>query len=434
MFAFGLSIFSARLGTRLTGNQSNSGLGAITTPNKSAALVGNSLTMSVGTITHPNKSAALVGNSSTGSIGTMSIGSGISGTITVGSANTILSNNISDNALIALDSSKALILKTEVTDNFPDSSVLSISGNTVTNNSEINVYNSAESYFGYLGLLSSTKAIAFFEGSGSSLNAKVLDISGTTVTAGGLATLSGQTTTSSIASVATLSSTKAIGVFIDAFDYVRAAEITISGSTATWGVTASQTTYSANTVKSCALTSTTFLALYTELTDGDLYAVVGTLNPGVSITWGTPVLYNTNIYSYPESIVSLSATKALAAVVDDNGEAFYYVIDVSGTVPTINSRVDSEYNGLSLSYPIDLVRVSNTQAIAVITGDVAGYWLKAVFLTISGSSVTETSDVNIFNTNATHNPRIAKLSDTKYIVTYEDVTATDVLSNILTVS
>jgi hypothetical protein len=110
-----------------------------------------------------------------------------------------------------------------------------------------------------------------------------------------------------------------------------------------------------------ALSSTTVLTVYRRTTAPlNLYAVAGTVS-GSTITYGTPVLINTNAGWNAFMAVGLSSTTALVTAQASATTVLAYGLNISGTTITV-STVSSAYT-VNATYSTGISKLNSTQAL-----------------------------------------------------------------------
>jgi len=287
-------------------------------------------------------------------------------TVSIGTPTVFKSALIQFPDIVKLTSTTAIVCYTVGTSSGA-SVVLSVSGDTISVGTEVE-YESGQATFTRVVLLEAGKAFVVYRDQGNShyATACVLDVSGTTITAGSPYVF--HSVNSELFGVAACSSTKVVVGYRNGSsgDSGWATGLTISGTTIGSGTPVQFETGSTDYVSGTPLTSTT--ALFTYSDGGDFSAgtaVVLTLDV-VTVIVGTLFVFSTNSSRY-HSVVALSATSA---------------VDVY--------RDSSNYD-----------------------------YGTAVLLAISGTTITAETPV-VFKTTESNFCDIAKLSSTKTIVTYSD--------------
>ncbi|MCP4083177.1 MAG: hypothetical protein GY743_23390 [Planctomycetaceae bacterium] len=208
---------------------------------------------------------------------------------------------------------------------------------------------SAAGGYGTLGVaaLSSTKAISLRQSTGSAgAKAKVLSISGTTITAPGNDPSLGGSDPRGIA-IAALSSTAAIGVYADdSASYVgKANYLTISGNTIT---DQSSVTFEASAglgvdarVAICELTATKAVVVYSDGDDSNKLKAVVLSVSGTTISAGSAVnIDGTDAGTLP-SLAPISTTSCLLVYNNSTDTDFKAVVlsGMSATTVTVNTAI-----------------------------------------------------------------------------------------------
>ena len=234
--------------------------------------------------------------------------------------------------------------------------VLTITGNSISAGAEATV-NTSGTQSSLTMLTATTALIMFSDASVASYpTSAVLTVSGTTITIGAKLTISAAASSSSN-SVSANSATVALATYRGASGYPCARVLTISGTTVTAGAELIINTVGADFAAVRALTATTGVAVYYG-TSGYLYGKVLTIS-GAAVTAGAALTITSVLV--PEGVLSeLTSTTALVAYRNNtSGFLESRVLTVSGTTLTTSAST-------SLGY------VSLTPALAPIT---AGGWL-----------------------------------------------------------
>ena len=243
------------------------------------------------------------------------------------------------NSVTMLSATKALVVSAWSSGalDYGHSHILDVSGSTITVGSTT-TFNAASSSRLALTALTSTKAIVVYRDGGNSNygTARILDVSSSTITAGTASVY--ESAGVEYNSVAMLTSTKAIVVYSDDGNssYGTSCVLNVSGSTITAGTPV--VFESAVTAESivASLTSTKAIVVYHD-TGNSYYGTASILDVSGSstITAGTPVVFNSAGTWHP-SVSMLTSTKAIVAY-KDSGNSYYgtaSILDVSGATIT----------------------------------------------------------------------------------------------------
>jgi hypothetical protein len=270
-----------------------------------------------------------------------------------------------------------------------------------------------------IAALTSTKAIVCYEDEGGQDDgsACILDISGTTVTAGSVYDFNDGNT--AYISVARLSDTKAIVCYTDLDNANRgmACILDVSGTVITPGsgyiFNGGATAFSSVAM----LTSTKAIVVYQDDSASDKGQACILDVSGTVITPGSEYIFNGGITDF-SSVAMLTSTKAIVCY-EDLSNSYYgtaCILDVSGTVITPGS----EYVFNSGTTPcVSVAMLTSTKAIVAYTNDIVNYYGNACILDVSGTVITPGSEYT-FNSAATADISIAVLTSTKAIVAYRD--------------
>jgi hypothetical protein len=195
--------------------------------------------------------------------------------------------------------------------------VLDVSGSTITSGTPSVVESDAvQLEHGICGLSSTQALIVFYSTTDSQLQAKILDISGTTITPGTPANITSSGSGWNNISVTKLTSSKAVAVWVDtSTNDLEGAVLDISGSTVTPGSV--QTIVSASGTGGMmqklitAMSTTHAVAGYRSGSDARIIAFSVS---GTTITAGSGIQVDT---VHIESVVSLSDTQVMVALQSD---------------------------------------------------------------------------------------------------------------------
>jgi hypothetical protein len=134
------------------------------------------------------------------------------------------------------------------------------------------------------------------------------------------------------------------------------------------------------------------------------------------------------------TVAALSATKAILAYADVSAsdEVRAVILNISGTtITTPGSELSLGFNGASST--MDIVALSSTSAIFVVEDDTTTNNGVALYLTISGNTITNESNAT-FDSGDIDVPRLAFVSSTKAVVVYVETGTTQVKAAVLSVS
>ena len=271
-----------------------------------------------------------------------------------------------------------------------------------------------------VAMLTSTKAIVAYtdnndvNGYGS---ACVLDISGSVITPATPVTFN--SSQSLFMSITALSSTKAIVTYSDVgnSDYIKASVLDVSGSSITAGSSASfGVTAEHNSVS--ALSATKAIVAYNAKSNSD-YGTTRILDvSGNSVTVGSAVVFNSDESMYP--VVSmLTATKAIVAYKDggNSSQGTSCILDVSNSSITVGSKV--VFGGTSIGWSAITALSSTKAVVAYRNGGNSGYGTSCV-LDVSNSSITANTNL-VFKSADSRDISLTSLTATRAIVTYQDL-------------
>ena len=323
----------------------------------------------------PNRARALVGNQAEGFVGTpvASVSAGdttYSGAMTVGALQTVATfppeEFFSNVEVQPLTATTAIVLYKNFQTTVVYARVLTVSGDTVTAGPAITVYAVAEMTYISLELLSPTAALVVFRDSLSGLmRALILTISGTTVTENtSYQVHSEERITYPTNCLVVLSATSAMIIYeatVATVDEVRAKMLTISGTTITAGsefVVASGSVYFPQSVK---LTSTKALVTYQNYDNSQIYSRV--LTEGAPITAGAVHNYGLAANSYYFMGVA-EQTDTKVVVLFEDGTVRYRVATIDGTSVSTSSTGTMA----SAFYELRNVKLLDTQFFAAATG------------------------------------------------------------------
>jgi len=235
-------------------------------------------------------------------------------------------------AVVALDAATALIVYENNANNYLDARVLSISGTTITVGSA--VANSEVSQYPSLAPLTSTTALCGYSGG----KAVVISVSGTTPSFGSIADAAGGANSS--VSVYALSSTAVVMIRDDNANSNNPTVnvMTISGTSITMGSNAVIDTggvsASSGYVGIAATSSTSAIAVWKSAATGTYPKAVAMTISGTTPTFGTVITLGTNSdagASANQSMAPISDSKAIFVLGTTGVQGGAYVLSRSGT-------------------------------------------------------------------------------------------------------
>jgi len=321
-----------------------------------------------------------------------------------------------------LTSTKAIVTyKDNGNSSYGTSCILNVSGSTITAGTPV-VFESAYSAYTSVAMLTSTKAIVVYSDVGNSNygTSRILDVSGTSITVGNSVVY--ESANSGYDSVAMLTSTKAIVVYVDNGNtgYGTSCILNVSGSTITTGTPkVFESAYTAYT-SVAMLTTAKAIVVYSDSGSSDHGTSCILDVSGSTITAGTPVVYESSD-SYYSSVASLTSTKAIV-VYQKNGSGNYgtsRILDVSGTSITVGSPAVFE---AASTYNTSVATLTSTKAIVTYKdGGNSGYGTSCI-LDVSSSTITAGTPTvfNTSNSNYDDFMLVAAMTSVQAIVVYSD--------------
>jgi hypothetical protein len=270
-----------------------------------------------------------------------------------------------------------------------------------------------------VAMLTATKAIVTYAdgANGRYGTARILDVSGTTITAGTPVVF--DSVMIAIPKVVMLTSTKAMVCYRGASNYGYACILDVSVSTVTAGTPVVFEPGYIDGLSITALSSTKVITFCKDNPAGNL-GTACVLDVSVStITAGTPKVV-TPYYINEPSVVTLTSTKALISYSDGNNSGYgtARILDVSGTTITEGTAVAFES-----AIPVDLSGAALTSTKVIVAyGDNGTSPSKqgtACILDVSVSTITAGTPV-LFNPANSVNAIVSTLASNKALVTYKD--------------
>jgi len=323
--------------------------------------------------------------------------------------------------IVALSATKALaIYKDGGNGNSGTAVVLDVTaGGVITAGTPV-VYAAVNTSDPQLVALSATQAVAIYkDGSNSSFNtAVVLDISGTTVTAGSPVVF--ESSNSGYNSASLMSAGKLIVGYTDNGNnnYCTACVLTVSGSVVTAGapvVVASKLAYDLSIV---GLSATQAIMTYADSASQDTPTAVVLDVAGTVITPASAVAITAATYGYEQESIMLTATKALVVYRDGGAgsEGHAVILDVAGSVITPGAVLQFTASYANLTA---LDSFTATKAIVAYRDDANLDYGTVCVLHITGSTLTADTPV-VFKASAIDYTGIAALSESNAITCYQD--------------
>lgn len=293
---------------------------------------------------------------------------------------------------------------------------LNISGTTITAGTDI--YLGLGNYYINVSRLSATQAVIGFLGSPSDrVQLCALDISGTTITAGSMFT----TTVYAMSVIVTaVSASQAMCVIQVGYNTLTAFTVNVSGSTITVGptlampATTNPSSTSGGAVWATALSATQVIATYLG-TNG--YLETCTLNiSGTSITSGTVLVVNAMATISYIQVTKLSTTQALVTYVGTGSSLCTQTLNVSGTTVSAGAVLNAALYAL-------WVTCAAISASKVLVCYSVGSETRDLLLTISGTSVAAGS-ANFIGSGSNNYLSVANLSATQSLLVNKNQSTT----------
>ena len=283
------------------------------------------------------------------------------------------------------------------------------------------VFNSGDTEHVSVAKLTDAKAIVCYTDAGNSDfgTACVLDISGSTITAGNECIFNNGNTQYGV-SVTKLTDTKAIVCYTDTGNsgYGTSCVLDISGSTITAGDEHVFNNAATTRTSVTKLTDTKVIVCYNGYTGG-FQGSARILNiDGATITAGSQRIFNSNDNTWYISVTALTSTKAIVCYRDHDGSNYRGVtciLDVSGS--SISARSEYVFNNVDTRY-ISVTGLTDTKAI-VCYQDYGGGGHGIINILDINSSIITVGDEYVFNSDWTDYISVTKITDTKVIVCYK---------------
>lgn len=222
--------------------------------------------------------------------------------------------------------------------------VITVSGTTLTAHSAVNLTDSSNIWGNSLDFLTSTAVIYVYNDNGGTAKARVLTISGTTVTENSAFTYDANGFNGVVAA---LSATKAVVVFADSSnsDAVTGEVLDISGTTVTGNADQSLSATPGETsinyrIAAAMLDSTHIIVQWFRTVVGSNLYAVAVSESGGSLSAGTTIVPQSGNADQDNVLAALSSTRALG-VMDD----VMYEYSISGTTVTKIDAVNIPNSG-----------------------------------------------------------------------------------------
>lgn len=310
-----------------------------------------------------------------------------------------------------------------------------VSGTTITFGTPVTIRSGLSPQSVYVCALSSTSALVTYPNASSVWAGTAISISGTSISAGS-ETTNGLTCYDVVS--APLTSTTAL-VLCNSTSGIKASVATISGTSLSWGsTTSSMSSANANYATVSSASSSTGIVAYIPISganSGKPCAVAMTISGG-SVSYGSETVLDSGQSgtAWQPGICSVTATSSIFAYGDSSTSYLKAVgMTISGTsitvgTPTTLTAYDAG-NGNSDAGPI-ISKTTATQALLV-TGNGSSYAL-GQFLNINGTSVTSSATSTILGSGARART-VSYLGSNKAIAGYGDST-TYIAAKVLTLT
>lgn len=333
---------------------------------------------------------------------------------------------------IALDTNKALVVYPDSSNsNYGTAVVVTVSGTTITAGTPTVFHAGTTANYGIADIckLDSSRALVIYSRSDDSnyVNGQVLNVSGTTITAGTKTrlTIDAYATTPDCASIALINTNKVAFVFNNMNNsyYAAASILTISGDnisvgTKVDGLLGSNGNFgytSIEKVKTDYFIVAAGVAGYAQMT---VCSVSGT-----TITKGSPVMFspNSSPAQFGRKLIYLQDNKLLAIFMC-NSNLDSAIITVSGTVPTMGSTTRLSSGTAGMQGIVDAVLYDTDKAVCVGNASNTANTppTHVVTVSVSGSSVILDDSAVILSTEA--NMVFATLGSGKALTFKRDAT------------
>jgi hypothetical protein len=195
-------------------------------------------------------------------------------------------------------------------------------------------------------------------------------------------------------------------------------------------ITTFRSTTSTNIVVT-ALSSSSAIVTWEDVGVNDYGFACACTISGTTITWGSPTAFTSSTISL-SSVTALSATEALVCFVNkgDSSKIKAVVLSVSGTTITPGSIVTIDANTTGTA--VSVTTLSSTKAI--VAWQNATSHGSAMVIDISGTTITTNTAFQFNSTTDALNVAIATISSTQAIVVYQDGSGGNGTAQVLDIS
>ena len=316
-----------------------------------------------------------------------------------------------------LTTTKSIITYHDYDNNGVYAIIATLSGTNITYGTPVLVKSYFSPYGSQVVALDATKAlIVYEENTGNYLAARVLSISGTTITVGSEVT-NGVVTT--VPALAPLTSTTALCVTNGA----RAFVISVSGTTPSFGSVVTASGGVNATVSVSALSSTSAVMIRDNNANNNNPTVNVMTISGTTVTMGSNFVIDTDGISSSSSYSGIAATSSTGAIAiwkTAAGSEYTRAVamTISGTTPTFGTVQTISSEPFYTSYNQPLAAVSSTKALFVYGGFGADDAGGALVLTSSGTSLTVGPSTATNGVANTSNTAVASVDGLTALTTY----------------
>jgi hypothetical protein len=337
------------------------------------------------------------------------------GSINVGpSTNFVSSAQLVKTNIWALTATTAIISYHDYTNNGLYAVIASLSGTTITYGTPVLIKSNFTPYGStVVALTASTALIVYEENTGNYLAARVLTISGTSISVGSEVT---NGVVSQYPSLVPLTSTTALCVYSG-----RAVVISVSGTTPSFGSVVLATGGVNSSIVVSALSSTSAVMIRDNPSSGNAPTINVMTISGTTITMGSNYqiestgVSNSNGFT---GIAATSSTGAIAVWMSAAGSNLTRAVamTISGTTPTFGSIQNVGSEAVYTSMNQSMAPISSSQAIFTFTSSTTGYGGAYIF-TSTGTSLT-TSLQTVFSTANVGGVSIGQMNGTTLLNPY----------------
>jgi hypothetical protein len=169
----------------------------------------------------------------------------------------------------------------------------------------------------------------------------------------------------------------------------------------------------------CALTSTTALATYLNVSTNAHNACLLTRS-GTTLTPGTPNQFTTT-YGIQTSLCMMDSTHAILSMISAS-QCRCWPIAISGSTISVGSYVDC---GGANSYT-SICRMSATKAIVCWSNSASPYGVRACCLTRDGNSLTAGTAVSVNALQSTSQMGVSSFDDSNAVVVFREISASSI--------